>query len=994
MKEIFGLSTTVIMFVLLGMLALCLLTTIWVALRRRVIFKLGIRNIPRRKAQTILIIVGLMLSTLIMAAAMTTGDTLNYSFNKGTYDLLGHTDEIVVQSSETTDANINNAITNKIDPSALDIVRNAVADDPNVSAVAPILFELVPVFNEATQLGEPEGNLTGMTPEDVEAFGGLVSDGGGGTTNLADLKPGEVIINATAKDKLDANVGDTLTFQYNNASYSVTVAGIAKDQILSGDLGGDAPGMVMPMAHLQQLLGESDQYSAILISNVGPIRGSEKHSDAVVDKVAPALEGQNLGIYDAKQDLVEQSELISNIFVSLFIIMGLFSIAAGIMLIVLIFSMLAAERRAEMGMERAIGAQRRQLIQQFIAEGTGYALFAGLVGSALGVLVALGMSVVMGNLFGDFVDITPHVEPRSLIIAYCLGVVITFLAVVVGSWRISRLNIVSAIRDIPEVSRARRRPRVLIFGIIMIALGVLMSVSAGDSMFLFGTGMCLWPFGVMQVLRFFGVPTRPIATLAGLWIVVFWLMPEKQFRDLFGERTGDFELFFVSGIFLVAGGTIVIIQNTDILLRIVSSLGGIFKSKLPAIRTAVAYPGSARGRTGMTIAMFSLIIFSLVMMATIVANFSKAFLNDNADAGWTVRADAGISNPIANFEQTLQDNGVDTSHVDAIGQIDNPVAGSTQVRMGDEGDWNYFPVQGMDDTFISDSNLYFSQHAIGYDTDEKIIEALKSGQPVAVISAAGLSGNGGDFGGDSITDLSADDTTFEPFQLNVLNSATGTVSQVTIIGVLNTDLSILNGLFTNISVTNSIFGPDSGYISYYIKLGDTSNDGAKDFADDVESKLLMNGVQADSIHQELKDQQSQSQSFFYMIQGFMGLGLIVGIAAIGVIAFRSVVERRQQIGVLRALGFQRSLVSLSFMIETAFVVGLGILSGGGMGLLLARNLFSTDDFNQGGSKVDFTVPWPLLALMLIATITAALFMTWIPARQAARIAPAEALRYE
>ena len=50
-------------------------------------------------------------------------------------------------------------------------------------------------------------------------------------------------------------------------------------------------------------------------------------------------------------------------------------------------------------------------------------------------------------------------------------------------------------------------------------------------------------------------------------------------------------------------------------------------------------------------------------------------------------------------------------------------------------------------------------------------------------------------------------------------------------------------------------------------------------------------------------------------------------AAVGVIAFRSVVERRQQIGILRAIGYQRSMVSLSFMIETAFMVVLGVLSG-------------------------------------------------------------------
>src|SRR6478609_11079837 len=264
--------------------------------------------------------------------------------------------------------------------------------------------------------------------------------------------------------------------------------------------------MVMPMANMQKMLGLSTDLSAILISNNGPVRGAEDLSDSVEETLAPALEGQNLGINNTKQDLVKQSELFANIFTSLFLVMGLFSMAAGIMLIVLIFSMLAAERRAEMGMTRAIGGQRRQLIQQFIAEGTGYALLAGLVGSALGVAVAFGMAKVMASLFGDEITISAYVTAKSLIIAYCLGVTITFLAVVVGSWRISRLNIVSAIRDIPEVSHHRRRLRILIFGVILIALGVLMSVSAGASMARFGIGMGLWPFGVLLVTRYLGIP--------------------------------------------------------------------------------------------------------------------------------------------------------------------------------------------------------------------------------------------------------------------------------------------------------------------------------------------------------------------------------------------------------------------------------------------------------------------------------------------------------
>ena len=124
----------------------------------------------------------------------------------------------------------------------------------------------------------------------------------------------------------------------------------------------------------------------------------------------------------------------------------------------------------------------------------------------------------------------------------------------------------------------------------------------------------------------------------------------------------------------------------------------------------------------------------------------------------------------------------------------------------------------------------------------------------------------------------------------------------------------------------------------------------------------------------------------------MRLGLLVGIAAVGVIASRSVVERRQQIGVLRALGFQRGAVALSFLIETAFVVGLGGLAGTVLGVVLSRNLFTSDEV--GSSEAGFVVPWAIIAIIAVLTNAAALLMTWIPARQAARIAPAEALRYE
>jgi putative ABC transport system permease protein len=217
----------------------------------------------------------------------------------------------------------------------------------------------------------------------------------------------------------------------------------------------------------------------------------------------------------------------------------------------------------------------------------------------------------------------------------------------------------------------------------------------------------------------------------------------------------------------------------------------------------------------------------------------------------------------------------------------------------------------------------------------------------------------------------------------------GSTIDVEIIGIIDSKVSSLVGLFAPMATMEEVL-PTPSLTSYFIRLNDP--DQSSDVAKEIEQKLLINGVQVVSVKDELEDFQSQARSFLYIFQGFMGLGLIVGLAAIGVIAFRAVVERRQQIGVLRAIGFQSRAVSMSFLIETAFIVLLGCLSGTILGLLLARNLFAGDSFVEGG--VSLSVPWALIIGILILTVIAALLMTLIPARQASKLAPAEALRYE
>ena len=57
------------------------------------------------------------------------------------------------------------------------------------------------------------------------------------------------------------------------------------------------------------------------------------------------------------------------------------------------------------------------------------------------------------------------------------------------------------------------------------------------------------------------------------------------------------------------------------------------------------------------------------------------------------------------------------------------------------------------------------------------------------------------------------------------------------------------------------------------------------------------------------------------------------------------------------------MVSLSFLIETAFVVGLGVISGRRSGSILARNLFTSDD--EGAAGAAFLIPWPIISIVLV-----------------------------
>jgi putative ABC transport system permease protein len=464
-------------------------------------------------------------------------------------------------------------------------------------------------------------------------------------------------------------------------------------------------------------------------------------------------------------------------------------------------------------------------------------------------------------------------------------------------------------------------------------------------------------------------------------------------------------MFFLSGITMVLAMTFVLVYNADLMLGGLALTGGMMSTLVPSIRTAVAYPLANKFRTGMTIAMIALVMFALVMMSTMNGNFDRIFLSEDALGGYDVVASENPGNPFESLVVQLRAEGFNTDAIRTVDKIKLANAAAADVGTPDDSNggsddedgvrglnFDSYPIRGVSDGFAQNTTLRFQARANGFDSDDAVWKALSQSDEYAVIDAFAVPGGGfGDPGHFQLDGIEPADRTFEPIRVTVRDSATNSMHEVRIIGILHTEGSgLFGGLLLTDDAFDSVFAkPESSL--HYARLQDGADPDA--VAKGIEKTLLFQGVQAEALREIIEDFQAQSRGFLYLIQGFMGIGLFVGIAAVGVIAFRTVVERRQQIGMLRAIGYTRRAVALSFIMESSFTALLGIGSGIALGLLLAYQLVSTDDFVPGGID-SFYIPWLQIGLIGGFAFVASLVMTIIPARQASSIPIAEALRYE
>jgi len=714
------------------LLGLALAVAAFIALRRPVLRRLALRQIGRRRNEAALVVAGSVLGTAIIIGSLVVGDTLNFSIKQAAYDNLGPIDEYV--SAQTLAQG---------DQAARRL--EGLRGDPDIDGILSLRGDQAAVTRGAGQArtAEPRASVWEVDFTKAATFGGTA--GRSGLTGPAP-GPGEAVINQDLADALGARPGDTLTVYLYGAAREVRVARVVPTSGLAGaGAGGVArslffgPGVLVEAARSSGARAEPRAYT--MVSNTGDVEGGNRRSDAVERKLKAALgplTAQGVAVDKPKQSVLDAAKRAGDGLGSLFLFIGSFSIIAGVLLLVNIFVMLAEERKSELGMLRAVGMKRGRLVRSFVIEGTVYALVAALVGILVGIGVGRAVVVVAAQIFlsaddGGGLDLAFHVTPISLVNGFAMGFLIAFVTVTLTSIRISRINIIAAIRDLPGEGGRRLKRRWVVASTLAAAVFGALSVQAitGNQ----GVGSYLFPALAVLALCPLLVrlaPRRWVYSGASLAVLGWGLAANSVRPGVLDD--GSTATFIFMGTLLTFAAVLLVSQNQDLVTRLFHplsnrpTLGGL------TTRLAVAYPVARRFRTGAILIMYSLVVFTLVLITVLSSLIGSTVDSEvaNAAGGFGMRAKFNPAAQLGDPAEVLT-SGRFAGKVEAVAPL--RVAPATVTGLGSLTDPQDVTVVGADRTLLDTGGFKLSRRLARFADDRAAWRAALSDSSYVILTS-------------------------------------------------------------------------------------------------------------------------------------------------------------------------------------------------------------------------------------------------------------------
>jgi putative ABC transport system permease protein len=942
--------------VLTGLCLLLALPLAVTAVRQPALAAMALRNLGRRRTEAALVIGGALLGTAIITSAFVVGDVIDGAVADEARTRYGPIDLTVTTADRDTFDVATAIVRDAARDGDLDATGRGGVDGLLDATVTTATLE-APTRDTAL----PRVEVVALDLAGAQTFGGEATDTG--LASAGGLAPGEALVSAATAERLHLDIGDRLLVHVADTTTEVNVAEVV-DQVGLAGYGGAivAPGTLPDAA----AGGTAPVRHQLLVSLTGGVFDTREAAGDAADTLRTALAGvPDVRVDAPKAAVLDAAEQEGAGFTELFATIGAFSVMAGILLLVNLFTMLAEERRTELGMLRALGFTRRRLTRTFALEGLLYALPAAVLGAGLGLGIGWLVAVVAGPLLGVAADGARYplvVEPASLAAGAALGLLVSLVTVWLASTRIARLNIVRAIRDLPEPSRRRVGRRTLVVSVVAITAGVAFSVAgavgeAGAALLL---GVPIAAYAATPWLRRL-VDERRTRLTVGVVVLGWAVLIVPLFPDVMAFD--DPVVFVLQGVVSTAGA-VSLVGGLD---RVWAGLIGRFsRGNGLTARLGVAYPLARPTRTSLLLGMFALVVFTVTILSTVSVTFDR-----NSD---TMASDVAVGADV--LLDTVPGSGVDAAtlatrdDVAGVAEVTRGVATFTADHLDAARAWT---VTGFDAALLDRGvPAALASRDPAYPSDAAAYQATLDDPTLAVVPDGFLAG----VGDTSAVGIGSTFTALDP--------ATGAPHELTVVGVGSNDWLGTGVLVGQPLAAELTAGTETGVRSY-VEVADHTD--PANVAASLNRTYLAAGADAAPITTLVNEAMGQLRGLLAMLQGYLGLGLLIGTAGLGVVMVRAVRERRQGIAMLRAMGASSRLVRTAMLIEAGLIVVQGTVIGVLLGLATAQQMLGVLD-----QDLTLTVPWIGLAVIVAVPLVASLAATAWPAARAAAIRPAVALR--
>jgi putative ABC transport system permease protein len=471
------------------------------------------RGLLARKLRLVLTAISISLGVAFVSGTFVLGDTMTATFDQLYAGLTKGTDVTVRSESAFTDTTTLGA-TKPFDAAVLDRVQAV----DGVEAVAGVVTGYALVLDKNGDPVQPGGapTLGANFPSEAETAAGL---SGGFTLRSGDAPQGsaEVALDAATAKKTGFAPGDRVTILFAGGPATFTVSGIAGFGEADNLAGATMAAFDLPTA--QQVLGKVGVFDSIDVA-AEPGVGAEELRDRISAALPNGLEAVT-----TDEVVAESSKAVADalgFFTTALLGFAGISLLVGALIIWNTFSILVAQRTRELALLRAVGASRRQVRLSVVAEALVVGLVAAALGLGLGVGVAAGLRAVLGVAGIEVPTTTLQVEPRTVVAALLVGVVVTVLAALLPARQATKVAPIAALRAVDAPAKPIGRVRIAL-GVTLTALGgagLAWSIAEEGQLSLAGIAMLLTLAGVLVLAPVIGgAVTRvvgvPLARLGG-----------------------------------------------------------------------------------------------------------------------------------------------------------------------------------------------------------------------------------------------------------------------------------------------------------------------------------------------------------------------------------------------------------------------------------------------------------------------------------------------